>query len=140
MSKPAEPLDGRRNEGAAGLLVAQVARHKLDPASGLPHPGRCLLGIGLLGCEIADRHIGTLAREGDGHRAPDPGIAAGDQGDAPLQQSLADVALLAMVRRRRHLGREAWLGLLLLAQERRLRLAGAGIVGHADAPFRCCHS
>src|SRR5262249_26060278 len=86
--------------------------------------------------EIADQHIGALAREGDGDGAANAGIGAGDQRGAALELSGAFVGVLAVIGTRLHLARLAR-RLLLRRFEGRLR---AGVFRVIVAHRRHSHS
>jgi len=88
-------------------------------ATGLFDPARGLLRVVML-VEIADQHIGALAREGDGDGAANAGIGAGDQRGAALELPGAFVGVLAVIGTRLHLARLAR-RLLLRRFEGRLR-------------------
>ncbi len=98
-------------------------------ASGLGDERLDLTRILLLGSEVCDRYIGTLARECDGHRPPDAAVAAGNERSLSSQAAMALVAALAMVRRGVHrtgLARKA----LFLRRKRRPLVKGRGVVAH----------
>jgi len=80
----AEGLDDALDHGRVPGLVADVARQRQRPDPGFLDQGDPLPGVRLLGRKIADRHVCALAGEGDGDRPPYAGIAARDQGLAPL--------------------------------------------------------
>ena len=81
--------------------------------------------------EVGDQHVGALAGEGDGHRAADAAVAAGDEGGLALELAAADVALFAEIGRRRHLRFEA--GRLLGGCGKGGLRAGVAWVGHGGS-------
>jgi hypothetical protein len=86
----------RRSPWDEHRLSARLADQGLD-----------LAGVRLLGRQIVDGDVGAFAGVGDGGGAAHAGIAAGDQSLATLQAARADIAVLAMVRARRHLSGKA---------------------------------
>ena len=79
------------------LLGADVLGHQDRGATlGLDHL-LDLLGVGLLGRQVADRDIGALSGKGDCGGAADARVAARDQGLLASQTATADVALLTVV-------------------------------------------
>src|SRR5699024_3153628 len=85
-------------------VLGQVTWARQRRPAGLTHPAGGLLGVLLLLGEVGQRDVRSLAGEGDGHRAADAGVTAGDQGPQPLQAAAAAVALLAVVGHGVHLG------------------------------------
>ena len=69
---------------------------------GLAHQVHDLLRVRLFLRQIIDRNVGALARESDRRSAADAAVAAGDQRVAAKQTTGAAIALLAMIRARRH--------------------------------------
>ena len=112
-------------------LVLDVPGHQHRLAARLLHPARRLAGVLVL-VEVGDQDVGTLAGEGDGDGAADPGVAAGDDGGTPAQPAAALVALLAMVGPGVHLAGQAR-HVLLLPRLRRLLVSGGRIKRHAKA-------
>jgi hypothetical protein len=119
---------------------SEVAGDEHDPAAGLLDPARGLAGVVFLLGQIRDQDIGTLAGEGDGHRAADAGIAAGNDRGAALELATAIVRLLAVVGLGCHRGRVAGRLLLLLGLGR-CRAGVLGVLGHGWTAPRgngCC--
>ena len=116
-------------------LVGDVAGDQHDAAAGLLDPARGLARVVFLLGQVGDQDIGAFAGEGDGHRAADAGIAAGDDRGAALELAAALVRLLAVVGLGRHLGRVAGRLLLLLGLGRR-RAGVLRILGHSWAAPR----
>jgi hypothetical protein len=92
-------------------------------------------GVVFLLGQVGDQDIGAFAREGDGHRPADAGIAAGDDRGAAVELGAAFVRLLAVVGLGRHLGGVAGRLLLLLGLGRR-RAGVLGVLGHGWAAPR----
>ena len=90
-----------------------------------------LAGVGLLGGEVNDGHVGALAGEGDGSGAADARIAAGDERLAPFEAAVTFVAGLAVVGPGVHLCREPR-RVLRLVVEGRLGVLGARVL-HLEA-------
>ena len=133
--EPAELGDGALDDAPAVSLVGDVAGNQHDAAAGLLDPARGLARVVLLLGQVGDHDVGALAGEGDGYRAADAGIAAGDDRGAALELAAAFVRLLAMVGLGRHLGRVA--GRLLLLLGLGWGRAGVlGILGHGGAAAR----
>lgn len=82
---------GALDHRGAVRLVGHVAADELAAAALAPHQVGGVLGVGVL-AEIADGDVGALLGEGHRHRAPDTGVAAGDERGLALQQAAADVA------------------------------------------------
>lgn len=125
--QPAELCDGVIDGPARRLLVGQVARQQNAPPARLLNPCCDIVRIALFLREIADGHVAAFAREGDCDGPADTRVTARDQRRAPLQPVAPRPGLLAMVRNRRHVGRET----------RRLLL----LFGEASVPCRlvlCC--
>ena len=73
--EPAEPLDRLVDDVARPFRVAEMAAHEDGTAAlGLDEPRR--LRGGLLVPHVADRDVGTFAREGDRRRAADAARSA----------------------------------------------------------------
>ena len=83
------------------------------------HRDAGLLGVGLLGRQVDDGHVGPLAGEEDCHRPADAGVPAGDQRRQPGELARPLVERGQVERFRVHVGLQPRLGL-------RLRLEGAG--------------
>jgi hypothetical protein len=119
----------------ASSLTSPGSDRPLRPASSTGRTGR--VGVLLLVREVRDRDVGALAGERERDGAADAGVPAGDQGAAALQAPAAAVALLAVVRRRSHVGLvtrvvELQLWLLGLGVLGRRVLRGGLVVGHGD--------
>ena len=103
----AEFGDSALDYPAAVRRVGQVARHQYTLAAGVFNELRHLGGI-LVFVEIGDQHVGALAGVGDGDRAADAAVAAGDHRALAGQPARAAVGVLATVRhwthRRLHTG------------------------------------
>ena len=93
--EPAEPVDGVLHELLAEGLVLDVAGqgHGLL-ARGLDE-GDDLLRVLLLLGQVADGHVGSLARVGDGDGRADARVASGDERLATLEAAAAAVGVLA---------------------------------------------
>jgi hypothetical protein len=52
--------------------------------------------------EVRDRDVGSFARERDAHGPTDPAVSARDERDAAVELGRTDVAVLAVIRHRRH--------------------------------------
>ena len=63
-----------------------------------------LVGVALFRREVDDRHIGALAGEHHRDRAADPRVAAGDQGNFPLELSGGTIDWRPVLGTRRHHG------------------------------------
>jgi hypothetical protein len=112
----------------AESLVAQVAgNRKADALLGLDQRNN-LGGIWLLNGKIVDRHIGALARVGDGGGAAHTRIAACDQGLAAREPARSAVTRFTVIGLGVHLACKARPGLRLRG-ERRLGIL-RGRVGH----------
>jgi hypothetical protein len=129
--EPAERLRRALGELAGVALVGDVARQGRGLAARVLDEGDDLVRVRLLAREIGNRHVGPLPREGDGDGPADPRIAPRDQRAAPREPPRTPVALLAVVRRRLELAREAGRGLRLLGKWRR-RVLPAGVL-HLEA-------
>ena len=78
-------------------LVTQIALERdASPARRIDLSER-VHGILRLFGQVRDRDIRALAGERDRDRAPDAGVAAGDQGTAAAQPVVADVRVFAVV-------------------------------------------
>jgi hypothetical protein len=77
------------------------------------------LGRVLMLVEICDEYVGTLARVGDGHRAPNPAVAASDDSRLTGQPARAPITGFAAIGDRRHLRLHAWRGLMLIGKSHR---------------------
>jgi len=117
---------GVRHQAAAKRFVFEVARDQHGLAAGGADQVGYLARIGFLGRQVVDRHVGALARVGNGGSATDAGVATCDQRLAPLEAAAALVGSLTVVGARVHLAGEArpW---LLLRLERRLLIGSARI-------------
>src|SRR5690606_14110674 len=76
--------------------VREVAWDRHGPAPGFADPPRRFLGVVVL-AEIRDGDVGALAGEGNGDRAADAAVAAGNERPATLEQSGTAIAVLAVV-------------------------------------------
>ena len=97
-------------------------------------------GVLALGRQIGEGHIGAFPSIGDGGRAADAAVRAGDQGLASFQLAGTLIAVLAMIGLGVHLARFAGHG-LRLAWEGRLWILLARIlkgqsISHGTSPFR----
>ena len=110
--EPAELVGGALDGATAVVAVGEVAgQAHAATAPGLDE----LLRVGrvvALG-EIGQRDVGALLGEGDGHGAPDAGVAAGDQRLPAGQQVAPDVAGHLVVRLGVHRPGAAGVGLFL---------------------------
>ena len=120
--------------------VADVARHRDAAPAGVFDEARGLGGVLVL-VEVGRQDVGALACERDRDRPPDPRVGAGDQRHLVLEAAVADVALLAVVGERAHVGLAPRRLLLLLGKRRPgLGLSRMLLLGHGDglptrAPF-----
>src|SRR5215213_4726349 len=102
--EPAELFHRALDEGGALLFRLRVEAMDEASAARLFNPAGSLARIRLfLFREVADAEVRTFAGKGDGHRAADAAVAAGDDGRLAVELAAAAIALLAMVRPRRHL-------------------------------------
>ena len=108
------------------LPIADVARHGQAAPAGILDEAARLGGVVVL-LEVGAQDVGAFTREGDRHGAADARVGAGDDRHLVLQPAVADVALLAVVGERPHVGLPAR-RLLLLLRERRLRLRVLGVL------------
>src|SRR5690606_6604624 len=97
--------DGVGDEAPAELLVADVAREQDRGAAGVLDPAGGRAGVLLLFREVGDRDVRTLARERDRDRAPDAGVAAGDQRPLAVEPARPPVGGLPVVGLLRHVAR-----------------------------------
>lgn len=72
---PAQSLRRSIDECLAKSLVTQIARDQHRLAAGLANIASHFLRVELLGGQIVDRDVGTLARKGDRHRATNAAVA-----------------------------------------------------------------
>ena len=105
--EPAEAFDRLRHEALAEGFVAEVSGDRQSDPPGVLDQRDDLLRIGLLRRIVVDRDVRPFAGEGDGGRTAHAGIAAGNQRAPSGEPARAAIALLAVVRRRVHLAREA---------------------------------
>jgi hypothetical protein len=91
------------DEGRAVLFVLDIAGNRDDTPARLPNPARSLLRIAVFRREIADEHIRAFARVRNRDGASDPAVAAGDEGNAPLEAAQTAIRLLAVIGLRPHL-------------------------------------
>ncbi|PAV74130.1 hypothetical protein WR25_09724 [Diploscapter pachys] len=120
---PAERLHRLGDHGAALIGLRQVARdqYRLPPLRLDQRLGR--LGI-VMFVEIGDQHVGALARKGQGDRAADAAVAAGDDRLLAGKAPGALVARFAMVGARVHVLGTAGDRLLLFG------IGRGGVIGH----------
>jgi hypothetical protein len=98
----AELVDGPLHDLLTGGLVLDVAWDEHRSASRLLHPASRLLGVGLLGLEVRQHHVGPLTGEGDRDRPPDARVAAGDDRATVTEAPGPAIGLLAVVRLHLH--------------------------------------
>ena len=96
----------------------------IDLAAGFGHPAGGLVGVAVF-AEIGVDHVCPFASKGDGHRAADARVGAGDDRNAVFKPVRPAVALLAVVCLGLHLGVGAGVALFLL----RKRRLGTGVLG-----------
>lgn len=121
------------DERAALLLVPDVTEDGHRLASGLLHQPNGRPSFVLLLGKVGQQDVRALAREGQRHRAADPGITPGDHSLPAVEQAGAAVGLLAVVGQRVHRTGPAGMCLVLLGE------VGAGMELIRVLLFAACH-
>src|SRR6478609_655905 len=90
----AETAHGVRDDAHAGLALDEVSGHEDARATGFLDPAEGVLGVGLLGGQVADRDVGAFAGERDRDGSSDAGVPTGDERPLALEPAVPDVGLL----------------------------------------------
>ncbi len=101
------------DELPAEFLLADIAGQRQTAPPGLLDQPFRLGRIGML-LQVGDDQIRPFAGEGDGHRAADAAVAAGEDRDLIGQLAAAAIALFAGLRLRLHFAAGAGLMFLML--------------------------
>src|SRR5262249_48317904 len=112
-------LDGLPADRRVANVAAEEKKARPMLLDQLPR----LLGVAVL-VEVDPGHVRSLLREGNRHRAADAAIAAGDQGNAPMELVAARLGVVLCLRSWPHLAFETGLPVLGLRRPERPTLLG----------------